>query len=455
MSEADRPELERLAARAVELSIAAGAGDADAYCMHGGETTVRVYEGKIEDITDAGSRGIGVRTFKDGRSGYACGSDLSEEGLARLAAAAVEASAVTDVDGYAGLPEQFGKSETEQLSSERFEDWGLDRKAELALSIERAARGRDAAISNVEDTVYSDGRSQVAIANSRGFSGSYETTLCYAFAYAFAGQGADLMTGMGIDVARDPGGLDPEAIGHEAADRALELQGARQPASRRCPVVLDAFVSASFAGIVGSRLSADAVQRGRSLFAGKEGQRVASAAFSLADDATLADGLASRPFDDEGSPARRTELIGGGNLKTFLFDSYTARKEGRDSTGNATRGSYRSPPSVGTTNLVMEPGSASLDELISKAGNGVYVTNVKGLHSGVNPISGQFSVGATGRLIEDGRLTTPVREFTIASDVIAMLGQVSASGSASRWVPFGGSVRAVPLLIGEMAIAGS
>jgi PmbA protein len=454
MSEAGA-ELERIAQRAVELSLAAGAGDADAYCEDGTESTVRVYGGVVEDITEAGSRGIGVRTFSGGRSGYAYGSDLSEAGLSQLAAAAVEASAVTEPDEYAGLPDHCAAAEVAGLSSDDFAGWGLDGKADLALSIERAARDRDPAVSNVEDTVYSDGASRLAIANSRGFSASYESTLCYAYAYAFAGEGTDLMTGIGIGTARDPGGLDPEAIGHEAADRALELTGAKQPASRRCPVVFDAFVSASFVGIVGSRLSADAVQRGRSLFAGKEGRSIGSAAFSLFDDATIVEGLATRPFDAEGVPTARTELIRGGNLKTFIFDSYTGRKEGRDSTGNATRGSYRAAPTVGTTNLVMEEGSASLDELIEQAGDGLYVTDVKGLHSGVNPVTGQFSVGATGRLIEGGRLAAPVREFTIASDLITMLEQVKAAGSTSRWVPFGGSVRAVPLLIGEMAVAGS
>ena len=323
------------------------------------------------------------------------------------------------------------------------------------MSVERAARGRDSAITNVEDTVYADSREQVALANSRGFTGSYEVTTCHAFAYAFAGEGAELMTGIGVDTARDPGKLDAEMIGHEAADRALGLRGAKQPPSRRCPVVLDTFVAAAFAGLIGSRLSADAVQRGRSMFAGKEGQKVGSELFNLFDDGTVAEGLASRPFDGEGVAIGRTELIRGGNLKTFLFDSYTGRKEGRDSTGNGIRSGYRGGPGVGTTNLIMEAGAASLEELIAEAGDGLYVTDVKGLHSGVNTVTGQFSVGASGRLIENGRLAAPVREFTIASDLITMLEQVKACGAGSRWVPFGGSVRAVPLLIGEMTVAGS
>jgi PmbA protein len=219
--------------------------------------------------------------------------------------------------------------------------------------------------------------------------------------------------------------------------------------------VLDAFVAASFIGFIGSMLSADAVQRGRSLFAGREGDEIAHAALALADDATDPEGPSSAPFDGEGSPSRRTPLIGDGRLLTFLFDARTARKAGATTTANASRGSYRSPPSVGTTNLVLEPGSLDLDGLFKAAGDGLFVTDVAGLHSGVNPVSGTFSVGASGRLIEGGDASAPVRELTIASDLVSMLQAVREVGSQARWVPFGGSVKAPPVLVGEMTISGS
>jgi PmbA protein len=176
---------------------------------------------------------------------------------------------------------------------------------------------------------------------------------------------------------------------------------------------------------------------------------------ALADDSTDPDGPASAPFDGEGSASRRTPLIEGGRLLTFLFDVRTARRAGRATTGNASRGSYRSPPSVGTGNLVVEPGERSLEELFAAAGDGLYVTDVAGLHSGVNPVSGTFSVGASGLLIEGGEPGAPVRELTIASDLVSMLTSVRAVGSESRWIPLGGSVKAPPILIGEMAVSGS
>jgi PmbA protein len=175
----------------------------------------------------------------------------------------------------------------------------------------------------------------------------------------------------------------------------------------------------------------------------------------LTDDGLQPDGLATAPFDGEGVPQQQTVLIDDGKLRTFLYDRYSAHVAGRESTGNGTRGSYRSPPTVGTTNLVVDPGGASTEELIAQAGDGFYVADVSGLHSGVNAVSGTFSVGASGRLIEGGELGAAAREVTIASDIVAMLMAVRAVGSEARWLPFGGSVKAPPLLVGEMTVGGA
>jgi len=446
--------LEDAARRAVEAALAAGAGDAEAWAEESTSRRVRVYAGEVESLSDAGGRGIGVRAFAGQRSGYAYGTDLTEEGVVELARSAREAAELADEDEYEGLPDELGSADVNGLASPEFADWSTERVVELALEVDRAARAPEG-ITQVENSVYSDAQGSVALVNSRGFAAGYSATQAWAYSSAFAGEGADLMTGMGVGMGRDPGRLDPEAIGAEAAERALALAGARQPESRRCPVVLDAFVAASFVGFIGSMLSADAVQRGRSLFAGREGEEVADAVLRVADDGTHPEGPASAPFDGEGTPTSRTGLIEDGRLLGFLYDSRTARRAGRATTGNASRGSYRTPPAVGTTNLLVEPGDLGLDALVAQAGDGLYVTDVAGLHSGVNPVSGTFSVGASGRLIEGGELGAPVREITIASDLVSMLKLVRFVGSETRWVPFGGSVSTAPLLVAEMAVSGS
>jgi predicted Zn-dependent protease len=446
--------IEAATRRAVEAAMRAGAEEAEAWGEETVGRQVRVYDGAVESLSDAGGRGVGVRVFLDGRSGYAYGTDLSEEGLTALGRTAQETAAVADPDEHEGLPEELGATPVDGLHSGELAGWSTERKVELALEVERAARA-PAGVTQVEAVVYADAEVRVAIANSRDFAAGYESTQAWSYASAFAGEGSELMTGLGVGLGRDPGALDPDAIGGEAAERALALVGARRPESRRCPVLLDAFVAASIVGIVGGMLSADAVQRGRSAFAGREGDEIGAPALGLADDSTDPAGPGSAPFDGEGSPSRRTALVEGGRLLTFLFDTRTARKAGRTSTGNASRGSYRSPPGVGSTNLVLEPGGESLEQLAARARDGLYVTDVAGLHSGVDPVSGTFSVGASGRLIEDGELGRPVRELTVASDLLSMLRGVSAVGSESRWVPFGGGVRAAPILIEEMAVSGS
>jgi PmbA protein len=442
------------AQRGVEAALAAGASDAETLAEESTSRRIRVYGGEVESLSDAGGRGVGIRAFAGSRSGYAYGTDLSDEGVAEIARSARAAAEVADEDEYAGLPEKFGTIAVDSLASPALAEWSTERKVELALEIERAARAHQG-VTQVENAVYSDAEGSVALVNSRGFSATYSATRAWAYASAFAGEGADLMTGLGVGLGRDPDALDPREIGDEAAERALALVGARRPESRRCPVVLDAFVAASFLGVIGSMLSAEAVQRGRSLFAGREGDEVADPALALADDGTHPEGPATAPFDGEGSPTRKTTLIENGRLLGFLYDTRTARKAGTETTGNARRGSYRSPPTVGTTNLVVEPGSDDLAGLVRAAGDGLYVTDVVGLHSGVNRVSGTFSVGASGRLIENGELGAPVRELTIASDLVAMLRAVRSVGSAGRWVPFGGSVKAPPVLIGEMSVSGS
>ncbi|MGH2951199.1 MAG: TldD/PmbA family protein, partial [Solirubrobacterales bacterium] len=297
----------------------------------------------------------------------------------------------------------------------------------------------------------------VALASSTGLAGAWEATAAYAYLQAIAASDADKQTGLGFGMGRSPQALDPEEIGREAADRAVSLLGATKPQSRTCPVVLDETVAASFAGFIGGVLCADAVQRGRSPFAGMLGEQIGAAALTLADDGADAEGLNSSPFDGEGTPSGRTALIEAGELSAYLHDSYTARREGdgQRSTANGTRSGYRSAPSVSTTNLVVEPGELSFEELLAEAGEGMYVTDVAGLHSGVNPVSGVFSVGATGRAISAGEFAEAADEFTIASDLPSMLEAVRAAGAVARWVPFGGSVSTPPLLIGEMAIGGA
>jgi PmbA protein len=457
MSEsAQSADLEELARRAAEAAATAGASDAEAWAEGSRSREVRVHAGEVESLTEASGRGVGIRAWIGARTGYAYGADLSEAGLTELAEAAVGAARVADDDESAGAPEPSGETtEIPGLYDEGVAASETAEVIELAKRIERVALDRDSRVTGVEEVVYVDEDSNAAIATSRGVSGAFGASAAYSFLQAMATQDSEVQTGLGFGVARSPRDLDSGEIGAEAGDEASSMLGATKPESRTCPVVLSDRVAASFAGFIGGALSADEVQRGRSPFADRLGDEVASSALRIADDGTDPGGLASAPFDGEGTPRGRTPLLADGKLLAYLHDSYTARRGGATSTGNASRASYRSPPSVSPSNLMIEPGELSFEDLLERAGEGVYVTEVAGLHSGVNPVTGRYSVGATGKAIRAGELAEPLREFTIAGELLDTLAAVQAVGSDVRWVPFGGSVHSAPILVGEMAIGGS
>lgn len=446
--------LQNAAARAVELTLEAGASAAEGYAQNERDVEIRVYDRAVESLTEAGSRGIGIRAFaSEGRSGYAFGTSLEDADLRELAERAVALAQLADPDEFGGLPDETGAGAAGDLVAPEYARWDTAAKVDFAIRVDVAAREADPRVSQVEQTIYADEHAVVAIANSNGFAASYESTGAYAYSSAFAGTGEDLMTGLGLDIARGPGGLDAEAIGREAAQRAVEMIGARRTSSRKAPVVLDEFTAASFIGIAAGALSGEAVLRGRSPFVGKEQETVASELLVLTDDGLADGGPSTAPFDGEGVAQRVTPLIAGGRIENFLYDARTAREAGRASTGNARRGSYRGGPGPGASNIVVAAGKASLDELIAEAGDGLYVTNLVGLHSGVNPVSGQFSVGASGIEIKGGKLAEPVREATIAGDLITTLQGVRGVGEKRRWIPFGGSILTAPLLVAELTIA--
>jgi PmbA protein len=451
-----REDLEGAARRAVDAATAAGASDAEAWGEGSRSREVRVHAGEVESLTEATGRGVGIRAWIGERAGYAYGTDLSEPGLKDLGEAAVGAARVADEDEYASAPDPSGRPipEIEGLRDPALARTETAEVIELAKRIERVALDSDPRVSGVEEVVYVDEDTDAAIVTSRGVAGSYAASVAYSFLQAMATEDSEVQTGLGFGVGRSPSDLEPDAIGAEAGEEASTMLGATKPDSRTCPVVLSERVTASFAGFIGGALSADEVQRGRSPFADRLDDEVASETLELADDGLDPGGLSSAPFDGEGTPRGRTPLLAGGKLLAYLHDSYTARRAGAASTGNASR-SYRTPPSVSPSNLMLAPGSLSLEGLIREAADGVYITEVAGLHSGVNPVTGRYSVGASGRAIRSGELAEPLREFTIAGDLLGTLAAVRAVGSEPRWVPFGGSVHSAPLLVGEMTIGGA
>jgi PmbA protein len=250
--------------------------------------------------------------------------------------------------------------------------------------------------------------------------------------------------------------LDPVAAGREAAQKALALIGAKPCKTGSYALVLDREVVSALLSTVAQALSADAVQKGRSVFAGRLGSAIGSPLLTLLDDGLHSEGMATCPFDGEGVPQQTTALLEEGFLKSYLHDSRTARREGGEtrSTGSARRASYRTLPRVGPSNLVVTPGKGTVEELLARVGEGLFVESIAGLHAGVNPVSGEISLGISGRLIEGGAAGTPVREVTIATDFGTLLTSVSDVAGDARWIPLYGSVCTPSLAVRGVAVSG-
>jgi PmbA protein len=417
---------------AVEEARRRGAEAAEAYFERSEEVAIEVRNGAVENLKVAEQSGVGIRIIRDGCLGFAYTSDLSRQAVQEAVNAALANARVASSDPFNNLPRPPAAYAVMNLTDPRLKEIPLEEKIELARRIERSGHAFDPRIQVTEQAAYEESHYQVSIANSLGVSASDEGSYCGGGASLVAGADGEQQSGFGLQYTRNYADLDPEAIGREAAFKAVRLLGACRQPTRRAAVVFDPYVMTNFLSVLSSALTAEAVQKGRSLFAGKVGERVAASGVTVIDDGTLQGGLMSAPFDGEGAPSRRTVLIQDGRLLGFLQNSYTGAKDGLSSTGNASRGSYKSTPELGSTNFYLAPGELAPEQIIKQTDDGLYLTDVMGMHT-VNPISGDFSVGAAGIWIEHGELRKPVRGMVIAGNIIELLEGIDAVGSDLRF----------------------
>jgi len=427
------------------------------YVQFARTTSIKVFQGSVESMAAAEPRGLGVRAVDQGRVGYAYTGDLSAGGIDKVLSSAAENSRAADPDPFAGLPAAPAQSYPELIGlwSPGVREWTVEQKTAVALEAERAALAQPE-IELVEESQYSDSEAHVSFVSTEGVAAESEQSFCVTYLSAHAARDGDRQSGVGFTLARGPEGLEPTRAGMEAAEKARALLGATPCRTGRYDVVLVPEVAAAFLAAIAGALSADAVQKGRSVFARYAGEKVAAERIHLWDDGLVAGGLETAPFDGEGVPSTRTPLVEAGVLRSFLYDTYTARKAGggTTSTGNASRGSYRTLPGVGASNLVLRPGTGSLVELMDRVRNGLMVESVAGIHSGINPATGEISVGLVGRLIRDGVPGQPVREVTLATDFLSLLRSVSDIAADARWIPLYGSVYTPSLVISDVAVSG-
>lgn len=436
--------------KAMDKAIKDGAQEAEAYSFTSRSTTVVVSQGEVETLKVAEELGMALRVFHNKRLGFSYTTDLSASGLTSLAQGAVANAACTYKDDANLLPSPSQRKAKKNFYLQDFSTVSQDEKIRKAMDLEKAALQHDSRVTKVRHATYRDGDLIVALANSQGLTMNYKVSWCTLGLMAIAEDGGDSQYGWEMAFSRRFEDLKPEEVGSMAAQRALSLLGAKPIKTTTCPVLLDSSSATGFLDLIASSFKADHVQRGKSLFKDKLGQKVASEQVTIVDDGLREDGSHAAPFDDEGVPSSRTILIDKGVLQGFLYNTYTAHKDGVQSTGNGIRASYKGPPLVDATNLYLEPGKRTREELMERCGKGLMVMEILGMHI-ANPVSGDFSVGVNGLWLEGGQPSSPIRGVTLSGNIRDLLLSIEEVGRDFR---FYGSTGAPSLLLAPMVISG-
>jgi len=442
-------------ARDVVSQAATDQVEIEAYILDELETQIQLGNEEVEKLSQSVSRGMGVRAIDQGKVGYAYTSDFSEASIKQTWEMAVELAAVASQDEFRKLPEP-------QLITEGDLDiWDPDllnvtpeQKIELLRVVTRSALEYDPRVTMVPMNIYIDAISHVYLANSKGFMGSYDRTVTGVYSLIIArDQSGDSSEAFGMGFSNYYRDLDPVTIGRNGAERAVAILGGESVPTQTASVVFSSMAFANILGYVSQAMNAEAMQKKRSFLLGKVGQEVASDKVILLDNGRMKGGLASAPFDGEGVPTKATRLIDEGVFQGVVYDSYTARKEATFSTGNAQRSSHRSVPGLGMSNFYLQPGSKTPEEIIGTVENGMYVTDIMQT-GGVDPVTGDCSMGAYGRWIEKGVLTKPISGVTIATTLNDLLMNISEVGNDLTFTPLAGIVGTPTVRVNNITVGG-
>jgi PmbA protein len=446
-------DLRELATSVVARAMKGGASAAEAVAREGSEFSTVVRMGEVETLKESGSRAIGLRAFQGQRSASTYSSDFSEDGIQRLISGALELARVTSEDVFSGIPEpdQLGSLQGDlKLYYEDVYSRPPDERIDYARRAERAALEADPRMKNSDGGSFDAATGHKVLANSHGFVGEYRRSYCSDSAAPIAqDENGNMQRDYWFAMARTMAKLESaESVGREAARRTLRRLGSRKIASTQVPIVLDPMVAGSILDNIFDAINGDAVYRQSSFLANKLGEQVAARNITVVDDGTMPGGFGTEPFDGEGVPTRRTVVIENGVLKSYLLNTYTAKKLGLKTTGNASRG-LAGTPGIGAGNFYLQKGDRTPQQIIGNIKQGLYVFQFLGF--GVNMVTGDFSRGVSGLWIENGELTYPVEEVTVAGNLKDMLNNISEIGND---LEFRGSTAAPTLRIDGMMVAG-
>ena len=446
-------DLRGLAQDIVQRAMSGGATAAECIVREGDEFSTVVRLGQVETLKESGSKAIGIRVFNGQRAASTYSSDFSRSGLDRMVKSALELAKITSEDPYAGIPKasQVGSLEgyLDLYHSDVYSLPGEER-INYARRTEKAALDYDPRIKNSEGGSFDAATGHKVLANSHGFVGEYRRSYCSVAAVPIAqAEDGKMQRDYWFSVARTLSRLEsPEEVGKIAAQRTLRRLGARKVKTARVPVVFDPMVAASILDHIFEGVNGDSIYRGASFLAGKLGQKIAGDQVTVIDDGTMPGGFGTSPFDGEGIPTRRTVVIENGVLKSYLLNTYTAKKLGLQTTANAARG-LAGTPGIGPGNYFLQPGVKTPKEIIGGIPEGLYVTEFLG--HGVNLVTGDYSRGASGLWISGGELTYPVEEITVGGNLKEMFFNISEIGND---LEFRGAIACPTIRIDGLTVGG-
>jgi len=420
-------QYENLSQELVDRCLSRGADSAEVMLETGRRLSIEVRNGEMETIQESSSHGAGFRVFRDGKMGFAHSNDLSDTSLNEAIASAVDLSQHMTADEHNILPSDPGITEVEGLYDPDIAGVSMERKIAMATEVEALAMS-DSRITKSDGARWVEGDGSVYLANSNGMAKSYRAGMCGYGVTVVAEKGDQKCSGGEFSTRRYFSELvSPEEVAEEAARSAYEMLDPRMVRTQRAAVVFDPDVARSLLGGIIGAINGERVLQGASFLADSVGEKISSDLLTIVDDGTLAKGMGSAPFDGEGVPTQRRTIIDQGVLQGFMYNTMVASRAGVVSTGNASRGGFASLPGIGPHAFYVEAGETDPEEIIRATPNGLSLKGVTGY--GINPVSGDFSGGAQGFWIENGRLAFPVKGLTIAASADEMLNGIDMLGN--------------------------
>lgn len=426
--------------------------DMECYIQKSEEMELTLHDGQVSNHTVSSTEGLSFRGLIDGKMGYSYTEKVDESSIAMLVNDARDNGRYIDSQDREII---YGGSEDyEEFSREKsnLASIVVDRKIDLLQKLEKGALDFSDQIKSVNYCVYKESTSAIKIRNTKGLDLEEEDRMGYVYLSVVAKEGEDIQTGSVSKVVRDFEDFDYRELVAEACRDALSMLGAKSIQSGQYDLIIYNKTFTSLLGAFVSVFTADSVQKGMSLMEGKLGQEVASPIFTLKEDPHTYHGLKSRSFDDEGTATYPKDIISKGELKTHLYNWKTALKDEGKSTGNGFRNSYKGGNTTALTNLIVGPGEKEFRDLLAELDEGLLITDLQGLHSGLNPVSGDFSLSATGYEIKESKIYRPINQITIAGNLVDLLRNIDQLGSDTSMSA--NAIESPSVLVRGLAVSG-